>query len=156
MVAAAVDEVDGAEPAELDGLEALGVENGFFYLLHIKVVFVPFQTHQHLEPIQAVIAWMGCTLDVSNSHIGIVGLALHIISDVFHQISRMIDRLEILLLQIKAPQLRETLRCRQGLDLFGGDFDGLQFKDVSAHFSDEFSSFFAYVRLVFPAKFFTL
>lgn len=66
VVAATVDEVEGAELAELDGLEALGVENGFFYLLHIKVVFVTFQTHHHIQPVVAVIAWMGCTLDVRN------------------------------------------------------------------------------------------
>ena len=73
MVAATVDEVDGAELAELDGLEALGVEYGFFYLLHIKVIFVTVQAHHHNQPVVAVIAWMGCALDVRNPYIGIVG-----------------------------------------------------------------------------------
>jgi hypothetical protein len=48
MVTTAINEVAGIELAELDRFEALGVENGFFDLLHIIVILVPFQTHQHL------------------------------------------------------------------------------------------------------------
>ena len=101
MVATAVDEVEGTELAEPNGFEAFGIENSFFDFLHINVILVALHAHHHNQPIVAVIARMSRALDVSNSHIGIVSFALHIIGDVLHKISRMIDRFEVFLLQIK-------------------------------------------------------
>ena len=98
VVTTAVDEVDGAKLAELDGLEAFGVENGHLDLLCVEVILVPFKTHHHNQPVVAVIAAMERSFDIGNSYIGIVCLPLNIISDVLHQISRMIDQLEKLLL----------------------------------------------------------
>ena len=98
VIASTVYEVDRTELTELDGFEAFGIENGFFDLLHIEVILMPFQAHQHLHPVQAVVTWMKRSFDVSNSDIILISLALRIIVDVIHKISWMIDRLEVFLL----------------------------------------------------------
>lgn len=73
-------------------------------------------------------------LDVCDWNICMVSLTLNIIRNVLNQISGMVDQLKVFFLQIKVFQLRDTLCCRLGLDLFWGNLNGLQFKDIPTHF----------------------
>ena len=74
MIATTINKVDISIFAKVDGLKALCIENGLLHLLHIKVIHMPLQAHQHYQPVFIIIARMKRPLNVCDWHFCLVSL----------------------------------------------------------------------------------
>lgn len=67
MIAATVNKVEDSEFTKMNGLKALGIENGLLHSGHIDVILVLLQAHQHLQAVQAMVTWVKCSFNVQNA-----------------------------------------------------------------------------------------
>lgn len=133
VVSAAVNKVQLPELAQPDGLQRSARKDGSPHTLLIRVFLVALQAHQHLQPVQAVVAGVRGSLDVCHGHLRLVAPDRLPLVDALHQICGVTHRLEVLLLQVEALESANTTCRFKRCHLIRGDADGFQFEDVSAH-----------------------